>query len=272
MMAESYLRHFGLTGAPFSKEVTDADLWLPSSKQETVEQLGEAAEARESVAVIGEPGVGKTCVLRAMRLRLPTERFRLTYCHNATLGRRDFYRQLCLAMGLSPSATAAAVFFAVSTHVQDLGRDKVHPVFLLDEAHLLHHDTFGHLHILLNYEWDSSPLLSIVLVGLPELRDRLEMRRNRSLYSRLQRRLVIEPTTAEDTAEYLRYRLKLAGTDKEIFTSDAVTVLHEAALGALRDLDRVATTALRIATRRKRKLVERDVVTDAIALDAPSLP
>jgi len=140
------------------------------------------------------------------------------------------------------------------------------------EAHLLHHDTFGHLHILLNYEWDSSPLLSIVLVGLPELRDRLEMRRNRSLYSRLQRRLVIEPTTAEDTAEYLRYRLKLAGTDKEIFTSDAVTVLHEAALGALRDLDRVATTALRIATRRKRKLVERDVVTDAIALDAPSVP
>jgi type II secretory pathway predicted ATPase ExeA len=83
---------------------------------------------------------------------------------------------------------------------------------------------------------------------------------------------VIEPTTAEDTAEYLRYRLKLAGTDKEIFTSDAVTVLHEAALGALRDLDRVATTALRIATRRKRKLVERDVVTDAIALDAPSVP
>jgi len=132
MMAESYLRHFGLTKAPFSKEVTDADLWLPSSKQETVEELVEAAEARESVAVIGEPGVGKTCVLRAMRLRLPTERFRLTYCHNATLGRRDFYRQLCLAMGLSPSATAAAVFFAVSTHVQDLGRDKVYYVGLDD--------------------------------------------------------------------------------------------------------------------------------------------
>ena len=53
-MAESYLRHFGLTKVPFSKEVTDADLWLPSSKQETVEELVEAAEARESVAVIGE--------------------------------------------------------------------------------------------------------------------------------------------------------------------------------------------------------------------------
>jgi general secretion pathway protein A len=269
-MSESYLRHFGLSKPPFAKEVADAELWLPPSKQGIVDEVIESIEARESISIVGEPGVGKTCVLRAVRHRLPTETFRLTYCHNATLGRRDFYRQLCLAMGLSPSATAAAVFYAVSTHVQDLGRDKVHPVFLLDEAHMLHHDTFGHLHILLNYEWDSRALLSLVLVGLPELRDRLEMRRNRSLYSRLQRRLVIEPTTPDDTAEYLRFRLKLAGTEKEIFTSDAITVLHEAALGALRGLDRVTTGALRIAARRKRKLVERDVVTDAIALDNPS--
>ena len=41
-------------------------------------------------------------LLRAVRRRLPEAGFRLTYCHNATLGRRDFYRQLCLALGLSP--------------------------------------------------------------------------------------------------------------------------------------------------------------------------
>lgn len=269
-MTDAYIRHFGLSKPPYAKEVADAELWLPPSKQEVVEEAVEAIRARESISITGEPGVGKTCVLRATRCRLPTETFRLTYCHNATLGRRDFYRQLCLALGLTPSATAAAVFYAVSTHVQQLGEDRVHPVFLLDEAHMLHNDTFAHLHILLNYEWDSRALLSLVLVGLPELRDRLEMRRNRSLYSRLHRRLVIDPTTAEDTADYLRYRLKLAGGDKEIFTVDAVTVLHEAALGALRDLDRVATAALRIAARRKRKLVERDIVTEAIALDSPS--
>lgn len=269
-MIDGYLRHFGLSVLPYAKEVADNDLWLPSSKEEVVNELIETVQDHESAVVIGEPGVGKTCVLRALRHRLPKEVFRLTYCHNATLGRRDFYRHLCLAMGLSPSATAAAVFYAVSTHVQDLGRDKIHPVFLLDEAHMLHHDTFEHLHILLNYEWDSRALLSLILVGLPELRDRLEMRRNRSLYSRLQRRLIIEPTTAQDTGEYLRYRLKLAGVEKDIFTTDAITVLHEATQGALRDLDRLATASLRIAARRKRKLVERDVVTDAVALDSPS--
>jgi hypothetical protein len=99
--------------------------------------------------------VGKTCVLRALRHRLPQAGFRLTYCHNATLGRRDFYRYLCHALGLQPTSSAANLFLAVERHVHELRRDQVHPVFLLDEAHLLHPDMMAHLHILLNHEWDS---------------------------------------------------------------------------------------------------------------------
>ena len=270
MTTEAYLRHFGLNKPAFAKDLPDDDLWLPPSKEQLVHELIDAVESRESVLLTGEPGVGKTCVTRAVRRRLPTERFRITYCHNATLGRRDFYRQLCLAMGLTPSATAAAVFYAVSSHIQELGREKLHPVFVLDEAHMLHQDTLGHLHILLNYEWDSNPLLSLILIGLPELKDSLETRRNRSLYSRLHRRLNIEQTSPDDTAEYIRYRLKLAGSDKELFTSDAITVLHEASVGTLRDLDRVATCAMRIASRRKRRLVERDIIVEAITLDSSS--
>src|SRR6187431_590956 len=140
-MRSSELGFFGLRTAPFSKELDDAELWLPTSKQVLVDDLEAALLERASVLLVGEPGVGKTCVLRALRHRLPQAGFCLTYCHNATLGRRDFYRQLCLAIGLSPSATAAAVFYAVSTHVENLARDRIHPVFLLDEAHLLHQDT-----------------------------------------------------------------------------------------------------------------------------------
>lgn len=267
-MTPPYLAHFGLKAAPFSKEISDADLWLPSSKTSLVDELVEAMDERSSVMLVGEPGVGKTCVLRALRHRLPQAGFRLTYCHNATLGRRDFYRQLCLALGLSPNATAAAVFFAVSKHVEDLGREKVHPIFLLDEAHLLHQDTLDHLHILLNYQWDSKALLSLILVGLPELDDRLASRRNRSLYSRLGGRLYIAPLSSEDTAEYVRLRLERAGCDREVFASDAIAMLHEAASGALRDVDRLATSALREAAKKKKKLVERDAL--ARVLDAES--
>lgn len=266
-MKESYLTHFSLHEPPFSKEVADTELWMPSSKQAVVDELCEAVQERASILLTGDPGVGKTCVLRALRRRLPEQGFRLTYCHNVTLGRRDFYRQLCLALGLSPSATAAAVFHAVSTHVQDLGRDKVHPVFLLDESHLLHQDTLDHLHILLNYEWDSRALLSLILVGLPELRDRLQLRRNRSLYSRLHRRIHLDALQPEDTAEYVRMRLRRAGCDRDLFTSDAVAMTHEAAMGGMRDLDRLATAALREAARRKKKLVERDAVARVVEID-----
>ena len=216
--AVSPLAFFALREPPFSKDVADADLWLPASRQHVCDELIEAVGEHSSVLLTGDPGVGKTCLLRALRHRIPQAGCRLTYCHNATLGRRDFYRQLCFALGLSPSATAAAVFWAVTHHVEDLGREKVHPVFLLDEAHLLHQDTLDHLHILLNYEWDRRPLLSLVLIGLPELEHRLASRRNRSLYSRLHRRLRIAPSGPTDTGEYIAERMRKAGCEREIFT------------------------------------------------------
>lgn len=255
------------------KEVDDKDLWLPPSKKGLIDELVESVEARESVILTGEPGVGKTCVLRALRHALPADRFRLTYCHNATLGRRDFYRQLCLALGLSPSATAAAVFYAVAQHVEDLARERrAHPVFLLDETHLLHQDTLDHLHILLNYEWDSKALLSLVLVGLSDFDDRLRVRRNRSLASRLHRRFVIDPLTPDDTADYVRARLARAGCTRDVFATDAITILHEAAGGTLRELDRLATSCLRLATRKKRKAVERDLVSRVVKSTSPESP
>lgn len=266
-MRESFVRFFGLSESPFSKEIPDGDLWLPASKQTTVDELCEALHERSQVLLVGEPGAGKTCVLRALRHRLPQAGFRLTYCHNATLGKRDFYRQLCLALGLNPSATAAAVFYAINTHVQDLGRERIHPVFLLDEAHLLHQDTLDHLHILLNYEWDSRALLSLILVGLPDLQDRLELRRNRSFYSRLDRRLSLDPISPADIGEYVRMRLHRAGCDHEIFGSEALALLHEAASSSLRDIDRLATAALREAADRKKKLIERDIIAHALELD-----
>lgn len=260
MSAPRWLSHFGLSQSPFSKEIGDAELWVPQSRKRIVDRLVEACHERGHILLTGEPGVGKTCVLRAVRHRLPSDGFRLTYCHNATLGRRDFYRQLCFALGLSPKATAAAVFYAINRHVQELGTDRIHPVFLLDESHLLHQDVLDHLHILTNYEWDSAALLSVVLVGLPEMDDRMKLRRNRSLWSRVHTRLNLGEALPDDTAEYMGYRMKAAGCEREVFTSDAITLLHEASSGRLRDIDRLATDALKRAGRRKSRKVDHQVV------------
>src|ERR1041384_2553488 len=216
-MSPPYLAHFALSEPPFSKLAV-------------VEILLEALDEHASVVLVGEPGVGKTCVLRALRHRIPAAGFRLTYYHNATLGRRDFYRQLCHAVGIAPAATAGSLFYGITRHVEDRAAERIHPVFLLDESHLLHQDTLDHLHILLNYAWDSRALLSLILVGLPELRERLALRHNRSLYSRIHHRLEITALTPDDTAEYLRMRLARAGCKRELFASDAVVILHEATL------------------------------------------
>jgi general secretion pathway protein A len=264
-----YLAFYGLREAPFAKDIGDDDLWLPASRQSVCDEMIEAVSEHASVLLTGDPGVGKTCLLRAVRKRIPQAGCRLTYCHNATLGRRDFYRQLCFALNLAPSATAASVFWAVTNHVEDLGREKVHPVFLLDEAHLLHQDTLDHLHILLNYDWDRRPLLSLVLIGLPELEHRLASRRNRSLYSRLHRRLRVVPNGPGDTAEYLAERMRRAGCEREVFTSDAVAMIHEASLGSLREIDRIASGCLRFGARRKKKLVEREIVAHVVEHDSP---
>src|SRR5882672_9273090 len=261
----AYLDHFGLRSEPFSKEIDDGKLWLPESKRNLVDELVTCVHERKHAAVTGEPGVGKTCVLRALRHAPATDpSFRLTYCHNVTLGRRDFYRHVCHALNIPYGATAGDVSHSVSKHVEDLAREHTFPVLLVDEAHLMHQDTLDHLHILLNYAWDSRALLSLILVGLPELRERLALRHNRSLYSRIHHRLEVTALTPEDTAEYLRLRLHRVGCDREVFASDAVVLLHEATLGAMRDLDRVAAHALRETARKKRKLVERDVAARVI--------
>lgn len=129
-----WLAHWGLRETPFTKEIADADLWVPTSRKGVVESLLETCRDRGHAVLVGEPGVGKTCVLRSLRHRLPNDGFRLNYCHNVTLGRRDFYRHVCLALGLSPKATAAAVFYAISSHIETLGAENVHPVLLIDSC------------------------------------------------------------------------------------------------------------------------------------------
>ena len=113
--------HFDFHSLPFDKAIDDGRLWLPPSRRGLVDAICTGIDRRQNAVITGEPGVGKTCMLRAVRHRLDDADMRLTYCHNATLTRRDFYRQLCVALDLEASATAAALFHAVSTHVTELG-------------------------------------------------------------------------------------------------------------------------------------------------------
>ena len=97
----------------------------------------------------------------------------------------------------------------------------MHPVFLLDEAHLLHSDMLAHLHILLNYEWDAKALLSLLLVGLPELEGNLQ-RRAHAWRKRPQRKLVglvAEERLVEDS----RVLVAVVQAEQELVQAETVS-------------------------------------------------
>lgn len=263
-MSDTLQSAFHLERRPFAKDVPCEHLWLDDTRTLAIDRMLDAVTCHKHVLVEGEPGCGKTTVLRALQSRLSPVHFRPVYVSHVTLGPRDFYRLLALALGVEAKATAAALFAAVQAEIQSLHREhRQHPVLVLDECHLMPDTTLGHLHVLANFGWDALPLLSLVLVGLPELHDRLRLGIHRSLLSRISLCVELKPTSPDQTAAYVRQRVAAAGGRAELFAPDALAVLHELTGGLLRSVDTVAEAALALAAERDLKLVDRELVVRA---------
>jgi len=263
-MSDAVQQTFGLRRDPFTKDLPPESVWLDDSRQTAIDDLLEAVTQRRHVLVLSEPGVGKTTLLRVLNSRLPAIHFRTFYIPFVTLAPRDFNRQVCRALGLEVKASPAAMFDALQGEITKLHREhRAHPVLVLDECHLMPDRTLSHLHILANFNWDSEPLMSLVLVGLPDLHDRLRLGIHRSLLTRLATKIELQPTTAEHTGAYVRQRLADAGAKADLFTPDGLGMLHELSGGLLRSIDILAGAALRIAAHQDVQLVDRQIVVRA---------
>jgi len=262
---------FGLTKDPFSKDVPVEEFFEHDRAKAATRRLEAALEARVSAVLTGEPGTGKTFILRALEESLPPGRFRFTYLYNSHVNVRDFYRQLSSALGIEPRATAEALFRAVSRHVEETALAKIQPVLLLDEAQLLAMKVLEHLPILLNFQRDSKPFLSIVLIGLPELRRLLSRNVLSSLAARLPVRVHLEGLGPAEVAEYLAHRLRSAGSTKDVFSEDAVLLIAEASGGALRKIDVLARHALEVASEGKSAIVDAATIERALERAAEAL-
>ncbi len=267
------LSRFGLGRLPFTREVDLPDLFLSPSAKENLAALKAAVEGRASAVLTGDPGTGKTFLLRALEGKLNPSRFRVTYIHNAKVSRRDFYRQLSSALGLEPKASAPALFRRIQTHIEEMASgQKVHPVLVLDEAHLLPFSVLEHLHILLNYQRDSRSFLSLILVGLPQLREVLKRNLLASLAARLPVRIALEPLDVSGVDAYLRHRMKIAGSSQEVFSEEAYLFIREATGGVMRKIDVLALTCLGLVSKEKRStIVDGKTVQEALKICAEVL-
>lgn len=259
------LTRFGLARPAFTKELAAQDLFSAPSHVEAIARLKSAIEVKTSGCLVGEPGVGKTCVLRALQHALNPARYRVTYLHHANVSPRDFYRQLSMALGLEPKAHPSAMFRQVQSHMEDLADEqKIHPVLFIDEMQMMPFSMLEQLHVLLNFRMDSRAFLSVVLVGLPELRERLARNVLGSLSTRLPARVNLEPLKAADVSAYIRHRMKIAGSAQDVFSDDALLAIREASGGIMRKIDVLAQQCLEVALRGKGALVDGSVVLEAV--------
>lgn len=264
-MSDRVQEVFNLTRAPFSKEVPAELMWMDAGRQEALSRLTTTATHRQHTLVLGESGIGKTCVVRALEEALSPVHFRIVYVVHVTLAPRDFYRQLCFALEIEPKATPAAMFEAIQREcIHTASERRAHAIVVLDEAHLMPDSTLSHLHLLANFRRDSEPLLSLVLVGLPELYDRLRLGLHRSLLTRIHTKVELAPGSPETTVAYVRKRLTDAGARAEIFTADGLSTLHELTGGILRSVDVLALAALRLAAGNGTRLIDREIVRKAL--------
>jgi type II secretory pathway predicted ATPase ExeA len=262
-----YERYWGLREKPFRKTPDPRYLFLNETYEEALERLLFAVEEMELALLTGEVGSGKTLLTRALIDRVGGK-YEVGMILNPRLSPRQFLRTVAAELGVAlPRFHSSDLLEQI--HERLLGLDEAGRAALLivDEAHLIPgKPTFEEIRLLTNFQLDDRNLIAIVLVGQPELRERLRHRAYRALTQRIGASFQLVPLGVEDTRAYVAHRLGVAGAQRPIFSADAVVRLHAASSGIPRVLNHLATQALLEGMARSASEVDAGVV-EAVAAE-----
>jgi len=165
---------------------------------------------------------------------------------NPRLSPRQFLRTTAMELGVGePRYHASDLLDQIHARLLALDEAGRAALLIVDEAHLIPgKPTFEEIRLLTNFQLDDRNLIAIVLVGQPELRERLRHSTYRALTQRIGVFFELTPLAAEDTRAYFAHRLSVAGATRALFSDGAIARLHEAAQGVPRVLNQLATQAL----------------------------
>lgn len=261
-----YESFYGLHARPFELTPDPRFLYLTPTHSEALAHIEYGLSARKGITVlIGEVGTGKTTVLRAALDRIQTSGVRCAHLSNPTLSRSEFYQLLAMEFGLSPEAALSKAQFLVELKsvVQQQHDAGGVSALVVDEAQSLSVELLEEIRLLANMESDTSKLLQVVLVGQPELADRLNEPELRQLKQRIALRCLLEPMSLAETAAYIAGRIRIAGGDPvRLFSRDAVVTVFERSQGVPRLVSVICDNALVTGFASGAKLVGRQVVLE----------
>lgn len=271
-MYESY---FGLRDKPFRKTPDPRYLYLNEVYEEALEQLRFAVDEMELALLTGEVGSGKTLLTRALVDRVG-DRYEVGMVLNPRLAPRQFLRTVAAELGVEkPRFQASDLHQQIHERLLALDEAGRAGLLVVDEAHLIPGKaTFEEIRLLTNFQLDDRNLVAIVLVGQPELRQRLKHPTYRALTQRIGAQFHLTPLGEDDLASYLAHRLSVAGGRPDLFGAAAVRAIHRASSGLPRVANQLATQALLEAMARgvgrvDEGIVARVVETQAFLPEAP---
>ena len=261
-----YLNHFGLDERPFDLSPDPRYLFMTSQHSEALANLEYGLSTGKAITLLlGEAGTGKTTLLRAALKSERCKNVRCVQLTNSFLTRAEFLETLARGFDLSSEASQSkAVLLAELETLLKRRHDQGETTALVvDEAQRLSEELLEEIRLLANIETDTIKLLPLVLAGQPELGERLNSAGLRQLKQRVALRCDIAPFELRETASYIVSRVRTAGGQAvQLFTREAVMLVHECSRGIPRTINVVCDNALLNAFAAGRTNVDRSVVQE----------
>jgi general secretion pathway protein A len=261
-----YLDFYGLREPPFSATPDPKFLYLTPAHREALAQLLYGVQQGKGFLVLtGEVGTGKTTLLHTLLQRLDASTA-VAFIMNSTMPFDGILEYMLEDFGIaSPGQSRARRLFALNRFLIERHREGQNTVVIVDEAQNLSPATLEQVRLLSNFETPAGKLMQILLVGQPELRDKLARPELRQLKQRIGLRCTIRPLSPEETRDYIRNRLRVAGAaDTRLFTDAAIERIAEYTGGTPRLVNIVCDHCLLMGYAEQTRRVERDRVDQAI--------
>lgn len=245
-----YKAFYNLKRNPF--EITpDPSFLFPTQRHnEALAALYYGVRWRKGFVVLtGQVGTGKTLLLRCLlQLLKQSKDVAYAYLFNSRLSPTEFLQYVVSDFGLpAVGKNKGELLFELCNFVINRGLNKLTTVLIVDEAHHLSTEALEEVRLLTNLETAQHKLLQIVLVGQPELDDKLDSANMTQLKQRIAIRSHLEPLTLEETTGYIERRLQLVGANSHagvVFPPTTITAVYRHSRGIPRLINTICENAL----------------------------